>query len=605
MDTELEKKVKQTIDYLRTVAIEDINLDQMDPIAHMMLVALLHEEQKIHDHIDSMPQMVMEHFCSHFVPYEKVEAVPAIALLSPVFKPRKDMDVVTVGSGSMFSFKAPASHHTNNRSQAVTLNYIPIFSTTLIPHADIYVLSHDKLTYKQASLPVNMGSCNRVWVGITTKVEVECLQGMSVLVKGTKGVLPERITVGADNHDLEMSTMREFDNIKMLEPFDAQQASNQFFSIVNKWKEGLLNMEDAALFYITDKTIDRDLFKPKAYPRAFLQWLEDEVLDCFDPDTIWLQLVFPEKYFVPETLEVAINILPVVNIDVNSLMLTQAAPIAKLQKQEDSFFLRVIETSTASQKQGFNASGKEIIIRDFDASCYQNGNLYRDVRNLYNRFKDDYYAFTEYNGIKDGEVLKRLKETINRLGKSVGETNDKFRFDSGTYVMRNMSLDTMPTTVKVSYMTTMGELGNIPQAGDMMDNKNLPAIEQKVAIISSAMCGTDKASADARYELLRYYSLTNDRLYTRMDIDAFLRKEIMLEFGKEEFHRIFIRLSIQGAGGDKSLRRGLYIDIEFKDKKNYDRAVQQSFDTLMRQRIETLSCIAMPIIVSLRNLDVN
>ena len=46
---------------------------------------------------------------------------------------------------------------------------------------------------------------------------------------------------------------------------------------------------------------------------------------------------------------------------------------------------------------------EDIVIRDFDAACYNNGDLYRDVRNLYNRFVEDYYAFIEYNGIKDGE----------------------------------------------------------------------------------------------------------------------------------------------------------------------------------------------------------
>ena len=603
MDIELEKRVKEAVAHLKKAAIDNIDLEQMDPIAHMMLVALLHEEQKIRDYIDCTPQKVIEQFCSHFVPYEKVEAVPAIALLAPVFKARKDTDIITVSSGAQFSFKASADRVIGNTSQSLALNYIPIFLTTLVPYSDLFVLSHDKLSYSQTILPVNTGKTNQVWIGITTKVEIESLQGVSMLIKGTNGVLPERLSVGVGNQDIEFSTMRELENIEMVEPFDAQQASNQFFSFVNKWKEGLLNMEDAALLYITDKTFDRDLFKPRAYPRAFLQWLENEVLDCFDPNTIWLQLDFPENFVVPDTLEITINVFPVANIDVNTLMLTQASPIAKLQKQEDSFFLRVLETSTASQKQGFNASGKELLIRDFDASCYHNGHLYRDVRNLYNHFKDDYYAFIEYNGIKDGEVLKRLRETINRLGKSVGENNDKFKFDSGTYVMRNMSLDSLPTTVKVSYMTTMGELGNMPQAGEVMDNKKLPAIEQKVAIVASAMCGADKASADARYELLRYFTLTNDRLYTRMDIDAFLRKEIMLEFGKEEFHRIYIRINIQGAGGDNFLRRGLYIDIEFKDKKNYDRAVQKSFDTLMRQRIENLSCIAMPIIVKLKNLE--
>ena len=73
-----------------------------------------------------------------------------------------------------------------------------------------------------------------------------------------------------------------------------------------------------------------------------------------------------------------------------------------------------------------------------------------------------------------------------------------------------------------------------------MENKKLPAIEKDMVVMVSGMGGADKASVDDKYELLRYYSLTNDRLYTKKDIEAFLRKEIIAEFGKEEFKRIFI-----------------------------------------------------------------
>jgi hypothetical protein len=293
----------------------------------------------------------------------------------------------------------------------------------------------------------------------------------------------------------------------------------------------------------------------------------------------------------------------VTNVDVCSVTLTQTQPIAKLQKQDESFFLRILETSTATHKQGFNMKNDEILIRDFEAKCYDNGDLYRDVRRLYNRFIDDYYAFIEYNGIKDGEVLKKLRETINRVGKSVGTENPQFKFDSGTYVMKNMNQSSPTSATTVSFITTHGQRGNMPRAGETMANESLPGCAKKALVCTNAMAGTDKASPDERYEQLRYYSLTNDRLFTRMDIDAFLRKELLAEFGKEEFHRIFVKISIQGAGGERGLKRGLYIDIEFKDRRNYEHAANMYFDTLMQQRIESKSCIAMPIIVTLKNLE--
>ena len=596
MEIELEKKISDTINQIRELSVDGIDYDNMDPVAKMMLVALIGEAQKIHDQIDAIGQKITERYCADFIPRENIEAIPAITLLKPVIKPKKDIGFVPIHSGSYFTYKDYALH--------LQLNYLPLFNTEALPYSKVFVLTHQSMKDGEKKRPISMKPQNRVWVGIVTNTEVESLKGLTIFVKGTNGIYPEHIYVGQESKEIDFATMQEMEKAEMAEPFDAQQSSGQFFTYINAWSESLMNMDDASLIYITDETFDRDLFKPRNFPKAFLQWLEDEALDSFEPNTLWLQLDFPEGYNVPETCEIELNIIPVVNVDVNNVTLTQTAPIAKLQKQEDSFFLRILETSNASSKQGFNMSHEEIIVRDYDASCYNNGDLYREVRNLYNRFVDDYYAFVEYNGIKDGEILKNLRETINKIGKSVGEKNSKYRFDSGTYVMKNMNQYPPSQSVKVSYLTTQGKKGMLPKLGEIMESKKIPMIDSKLSIVVAPMAGSDKASADERYELLRYYSLTNDRLYTKMDIDAFLRKEIMATFGKEEFKRIFIKINIEGCGGQRSLERGLYIDIEFKDKKNYEKAVNIYFDKLMKQKIEGKSCISMPIRINLKNLEV-
>lgn len=595
MDIELQKRINEAVIALGQLSAQPIDFNQMDPVAKMMLVALVCETQKVQDYADKASERIVDRFCTHFIPREKVEAMPAVCVLRPELKASSSDTLVTVGSGAEFTYKMPDSKE--------SLNYIPLFNTTLLPHTGLYLINQFCVRDGRGAISVSMDKPNQAWVGIRTKVEINSLRGLSLMLRGTNGIMPEHVIVGTTNHELDFATMLEMENIEMAEPFDAQQSSATFFSLLENWKENLLNISDAHLLYITDKTEDRDIFKPRQFPRVFQQWLESEVLDSFEPSTVWLRLDFPEGFVVPDDFTVDINVLPVTNIDVCSLMLTQAQPIAKLQKSDNSFFLRVLETSTAANRQGFNMNRDEIIIRDFDALCYNNADLYRDVRHLYNRFVDDYYAFIEYNGIKDGEVLKQLRETINRLGKSVGQTNDTFSFDSGTYAMKNMNQYPPTLSTRVSYITTMGRIGNTPRATETMENKREPALEQKALVVVSAMGGADKATADERYEQLRYYSLTNDRLYTRMDIDAFLRKELMAEFGKDEFHRIFVKMSIQGAAGADYLQRGLYVSIEFKDKKNYEHATSMVLHHLLEQRIRNRSCIAMPIIITLKNLE--
>ena len=602
MDIELERKVAELTEYLKEISTDSLNYQMMDPIARMMLVALLHESQKIQDTIDSVSEKILDNFCENFIPRKNVNAMPAVALVAPSFKKGKDSETTVVNSGVSFTYK--------NAGSKTAIEYLPLFKNTLIPYDEVYVITKNRMTSNTKTIEVSMEKDNIVWVGINTKSELESLKGFSLFIKGCDTVIPKKISVlSNDTTELKFCSMHRLEDIDMLEPFDAQQATGKFMSILQYWKESLQDLHDGSLYYITDDIKDRDVFKRKTFPRFFQNWLENEVLDCFNENTLWLQIEYPENYVVPENCSVILNTMPIVNISVNTVTLTPSSPIAKLQKQEDSFFVQVLETSNSTHKQGFGMSTEEIVIRDFDAACYNNGDLYRDVRNLYNRFVEDYYAFIEYNGLKDGEDIKRLKELINKIGKSVGSQNHKYNFDSGTYVMKNINQYPPTLSTKVSYITTQGEIGNTLQVflegekDHKLECKKMPVIEQNVPVVVGAMGGRDKADADSRYEQVRYYSLTNDRLYTKMDIEAYVRKELVSIYGKEEFKRIYIKTCIEGVGGSNSVQRGLYIDIEFKDKKNFSKAVEYCIKERLQQKISNKSCISMPIIVGIKSLE--
>jgi len=601
MDIELQKRINDVITHLQSMMSELVDYQLMDPIAKMMLVALLYETQKIRDVIDGFDQKLIDRFCENFIPMQDVEAMPALAVVSPLFKKNKDSDCIQIGSGVSFTYK--------EKSSKTAISYLPLFKNMLVPYEDIYVLTRNRLTSKEHVYEIQMEKPNILWIGIHTKAEVELLEGFSFFLNKKDNVYPQAISVmGSSVESIEFSTMNRMEDIEMLEPFDAQQVSTRFLSVFEYWKERLQELPGGVLVTITDKTRNRDLFKKRAYPRVFQNWLESDVLNCFNDETLWLQVEFPENYIVSDDCEVIFNAIPVVNVDLNSVTLTQAAPVAKLQKQDGSFFVSVLETSNAAHKQGFSMSAEEFVIRDFDAHCYHHGDLYRDIRNLYNRFVEDYYAFIEYNGLKDGQDIKRLKELVNKIAKSVGEKNDKFKFDSGTYVMKNIKQATNSSVTKVSFLTTQGALGNVLHVtagtdSSKLECKKLPVTESNVPVVVSALGGKDKATADQRYELIRYYSLTNDRLYTKMDVEAFVRKELIAIYGKEEFKRISINVHVEGTAGQKFVQRGLYVDIEFKDKKNYMLAVENNQEIKLQRQIIDNSCISMPITISLINLD--
>lgn len=566
-----------------------INID--DPVSRLMVSSLLYQAQKIKDEIKNIPVKVLDRLCSHFIPRNKLDAMPALCFVQLSLKNKKDVEPHALTDGTYFTYRIDTKS---------SLTYYPLFRNYVIPFTERHILTSRLLVSKGSKVELQLSKNGCVWLGLEMPTEIDTLRDMSFYIKGTSGTLPKKICVGNSMTELSYTTADNVAEIPMMEPFDAQQATSSWIEIVSNWKSVLANSEEGRLIYITDSIKDRDVFRCRAYPKSFQQLLESNDLDKFENNTLWILFDFGEAYEVPLDIEIIPNVLPAVNVNINSVTLTQSSPIAKLTKTDDSFFLNLIETSLPAQKQGFNVMADEVIVRDFDSSCYDSGALYRDVRNLYNRFVDDYHAFVDYHELKDGELIRSLREIINKISKSVTSPQDiKNKYDSGVYAMRGIGISNQMSSIKVSYLTTFGRLGNTPQAGVIMENKKDAAIEKDVRVVVAAAGGEDKAGADQRYEMLRYYTLTSDRLFTKMDIDAFLRMRLFKEFGKDEMKRVSYEITIQGAGGPEKLMRGLYIDIRFKDQKNFDKALGISLDRRLRQQILDKSCLSMPVNISL------
>ncbi len=586
--------MQQQIDEL-VIELKKTGNNLNDPVAKLMITTLLYQTQKIKDEIVRIPERIIERLCVTFVPKNKISAIPALCLVQPKVKVRRDIVPHTISDGAYFTFKI-------NTKQ--TLSYYPLFKNLIIPLSKFYILTPKELRSENGSTKIQFGKKGQVWLGLESSAEVETFENVSFLIKGTNGVLPKRIAVNNGNTELSFTSATNSDELSLAEPFDSQQVTADFIEIFNLWRRHINGGDNNSLIFITDKRQDRDVFKCRAYPKVFQQYLESSDLDQFANNILWILFDFGTDFDVPAEIEILPNIVPVTNVNINNVTLTQSSPIAKLTKNDGSFFLSVIETPLSYQRQGFSVNKDEFVIRDFDTCSYNAELLYKDIRNLYNRFIDDYYAFIDYHNLKDGESVRSLRDMINRIGKSVQSNQEiKNRYDEGTYAMRSVNLSSQIASVRVSYLTTFGRLGNTPTAGSLMENKKDAALEKDVRVITTAECGEDKADADQLYEMLRYYTLTSDRLFTKMDIDAFIRLQLLKEFGKEEVQRINYTITVQGAAGPTKLRRGLYIDIQFKDTKNYQKALSIALDRRLKNMIEDKSCLSMPIIITLINLE--
>lgn len=559
----------------------------LDPAAKLMLVALTHQAKKIRDEIEAMPQRIVERLCSVFVPKIKIDAMPACCLVQPSVKVRRDALPHVIAEGTYFSFRIDAR---------LSLSYHPVCRTMILPYERSCTLTPGRITTPHGISVIDEGKKGQIWYGMEINADMETLTDVSFLIRGCGALRPRRIVAGGGEKDLSFVFGDNLAEIPLMEPFDSQQMNPSMISLIAALKENIHKSDDC-LVHINDTVIDRDIFKSRQYPKVFSEFLESSQLDCLEIPYMWILFDFGPDCNLSDDIEIVPNVVPVVNLSLCSVTLSQSSPIHKLVKDDNSYFFTTVETSVASRRQGFDAANDEYLIRDFDSSSYNPELLHKDIRNLYNRFIDDYHAFVDYYGLKDGETIRSLRELINRIGKSVQSREIKNRYDEGVYVMRNVARAGSVASVKVSYLTTNGRLGNSPQSGDRMENRKDAGLSKDVLVVTSAAGGENKASADQLYEMLRYHTMTADRLYTRMDIDAFLRLELLAEFGKDEIKRISYRISVEGASGADMLRRGLYIIIKCKDKKNYDKAVGHSLSRKLCRRIEERSCLSMPVIV--------
>lgn len=590
MDANIRTNIDELIGHLR-----DSGVNIEDPVSKLMITALEYQAQKIRDEIKELPSEILERLSATFIPRNKIEAMPALCYVQPMQKSKKGMDSHTLIDGSVYTFKIDTK---------LTLSYYPLYKNTLIPYKGLYVLTPKALNCNGTITSLEIPRNGKVWIGLELSADLESLEGFSFYIRGANGLVPQGIYVDGGAREISFSTSDNLSEIPMMEPFDSQQLNPAFMEVFRNMKNQMRSIGDGRLIYVTEKLRDRDAFRCRAFPKSFQQILESADLDKFGENTLWILLDFGEEFDVPPDMEIVPNVVPAINVNINSVSLTQSAPIAKLTKGDGSYFLNVMETSLHAQKQGFNSVEDEVMIRDFDVSCYDPGRLHKDVRALYNRFIDDYHAFVDYQGLKDGELIRSLRELVNKIGKSVnGPQEIKNRFDEGTYAMRKVGVTGSTAAMKVAYLTTFGREGNAPRAGMMMENKKDAAVEKDVKVIAGAVGGEDKATADQRYEMLRYYTLTSDRLYTKMDIDAFLRLQLLKEFGKEEVKRISYDIAIRGVGGSDRIVRGLYVHIRFKDSKNYQKALATSLDRKLHRMIDEKSCISMPIIVKIMTME--
>ena len=265
MDPILQKNIDSLLEDLRQTGH-----DTSDPVTKLMLAALSHQVQKIIDEINRLPRKVVKRLCATYIPANKVKAFPALCMVLPTVKSKKGMEIHPLADDASFTFKL------DNKKN---LTYLPLFRNNLLPIDGIHVLKNREFIFNGEKIDLNFSREGRVWLGLQLPAEVDTLENVSFYIKGTSGVLPEKILIGNEETRLSFVTADKLSEVPMMEPFDSQQMSNESAEMMRNWQNILSPGETGTLLYINDRLRDRDVFKFKGFPKVFQQLMEEKELE--------------------------------------------------------------------------------------------------------------------------------------------------------------------------------------------------------------------------------------------------------------------------------------------------------------------------------------
>lgn len=546
MDENIKNKVDQL---LKNFEQEDLQVSQSDPIAKMMLVALAHQAYQIERKIDNSLSRLSDLFSQRIFTQNLLKPQPALSLIQ--IKNGSQYAPYRVDEKTTFTLKGEKKH------------YRPLFPVQIIPGRLVCLVAEKKLIFdgQPAVSLVAPAPAHEIWIAYQAADEVKTLAGFSLMMNAP---LLYGAKIRAEVNGIPVPIHPVFEQKAFALQTD--------FETVESWKQ-LLIRQERWLYCFGDYQSEKNVL-----PSRTPAWLSN----CIDAESaailgnqrfIWIKLTSDSGCRLPDQPELRFNCLPIANYDIAHTKLSDAEPLQCLDNPKNNAqYLDVIrEPETINY----------FFIRDFDVNQYDNHRIRDDIATLYRHFTDDYFAFIAQNSLQNSDRLTGLQKAIDSINDTV---ENSFRLAtkpfSGTYAIRNPHL--CPESLVITYLTTNGETGNNLKAGQLIRASFTGCGE--IEVLTDAEGGRDKsAGVTAHQTCAQSYVLSHERLFTPIDFQLYIRKELVRFFGEEIVHHTQIEISTGDIPGKRHIEKCIHIHLSFEQAKAFEKARQSHF----REYLET------------------
>ena len=511
-----------------------------DPVVKLLFSALAYQSHSITREIATLKDQVVTEFRNKLIPYHLIKPFPAFSVIETKLGKNKDNSInpltsFYVDEKCVFTF---------GKSK---IPFAPLFKTKIIDA---------KISDRQ----INEDE-NTIQMTLSSNEIIEDFSGVSFYFEESE-MAPD-IEISLNDRFLPLIKPDDCDNLPFTDWFQNHyllREENQLqYGNYDFWLEYLFK-NHTYIFYINDYNCNK-IKNTSVSPVFKIHFKNKLELACF------------------QNREIRINCFPVLNVQKQSVTLTNNEPIKKLSVDKGVFLNLLMDENMEKNEDDF-------FIRHFGVERFNQEELLFRMHDLFNRFISDYYAFKDIEELKKGDKLENLYNVFREIY-PVLMRNDNSNY-SGVYAMLklNKNLRFQYNNVRIDYLTTNCEWANNIKEGEKPGTASEFLDKGNTILLKDTSGGREEIYNEATLNrLARYNLLTKDRLITVSDLKAFCYRELKYKIQS---------VSIQNSGE----RIDITIRLNEEDELSSDERMY--YETLLRKKIKVRSLFSIPVYVTIK-----
>ena len=517
----------------------DIRDIEKDPVIKLLFQALAYQSHSVLQEMETFKEQTINEFRNKLIPYYLIKPFPAYSIIQTKIKENTKEKVAPLTS---FWVDEKSSFDFGKKKYS----FAPLFNTKIV----LATISDQKVNKKEHTIALTL-SCKDV---------IEDFSGLSFFLEGMG--INEDVEITMDNKVLPVIKPYEYENLPFTElfqsPFLLSEDNQLQLGRYDFWQELYLKHQ-IQFFYIGDynasKIINRNL--SPVFTIRFKNLLKPEYLnDC----------------------SIKINCFPAVNVQQNTVYLTDDEPVKKLSTDNSTFLNLLVD-------KNLETSTNDYIIRHYGVERYSHKELLFQLNDLFNRYISDYYAFKDVEELKKGDKLESIYKTFREILPIIKKDREDVHPSVYAILKLNDRLMHQEDSVKINFLTTNCELANGISKGEKPASTSEFLDKDKTVFLQETSGGRNEERNEATLNhLARYNMLTKDKIVTAADVKALCYKEL-----KDKIRSVNV----------KNTGEQIDVKIILKDDFFPDPKEKAFYEAVIQQKLTARSLLCLPVRVSL------